>query len=103
MISLRTFGGLHKQESLCFGGAVAFAFCGKLNRLYDEEPRQYDVADAVTCLHEYLRATGRQTVGVGRVREWCGGFNKNMTDEVPGEVDNGYYRAHWHRVIDWRA
>ncbi|KAF4448391.1 hypothetical protein F53441_8199 [Fusarium austroafricanum] len=85
----------------------SYAFCGKLNRLSDPlsggEPRPYDLADAVVYLHEYLRTTGRQTVGVRQVREWCKQYNKKMTDEVLRRVDDAYYQQYSRRAIDWRA
>lgn len=81
----------------------AYAFCGKLNRLSDENPRPYDLEDAVVYLHEYLRGTGHQTVSARLVREWCQRFNKKMTDELLQRVDKAYRKKYGRPAIDWRA
>lgn len=81
----------------------SYAFCGKLNRLCESNPRPYDMADAVVYLHNYLQGSGKQTFGAGRIRQWCQQFSKKVTDEVLRHVDEAYYRTYGVRVIDWRA
>ncbi|KAK7425301.1 hypothetical protein QQZ08_008198 [Neonectria magnoliae] len=79
-----------------------YAFCRKLNRLCDTDPRPYDLTDAVVYLHECFREGVRETVGIRRVRQWCQHFNKIMTDEVLRRVDEAY-EAYGRRAIDWHT
>lgn len=85
----------------------SYAFCGKLNRLSSrlpgDEPRPYDLADAAVYLHEYLRGTGRQAVGVRQIRKWCTRFNKIMADEVLRRIDKVYYQQYQRRAVDWHV
>ncbi|KAG6037443.1 hypothetical protein E4U41_005085 [Claviceps citrina] len=81
-------------------GTLVFERAG-LKVLCEKEPRPYDLADAAVYLREYLRTSGRQSVSVSRIREWCKDFNKKVTDEVLQQLDEAYYESYGDRVIDW--
>ena len=54
---------------IVYAAPWSYAFCGKLNRLCEDNPRPYDLSDAVEYLHQYLLAIGRQTVSAYRVHQ----------------------------------
>ena len=81
----------------------SYAFCGKLNRMCEENPRPYDLADAVVYLHEHFRETKRKNISSRKVQEWCQRYNKAMTDSVLRRVDEAYYQKYRQRAINWQA
>jgi hypothetical protein len=72
----------------------SYAFCGKLNRLCESNYRTYDLDDAVSYLHQYLRAHSRRTVSAGEIKQWCRSFRKNVTDAVLDKVNARYDATH---------
>ena len=47
----------------------SYAICGRLNRLSDEDHRDYDLADAVVYLHEHLLQAKRHAGDVRTIRD----------------------------------
>ena len=84
---------------IVYAAPWAYAFCGKLNRLCETNPRPYDISDAVVYLHEFLRTTGRQSVTRSEILGWCQEFGKNATNAVLDQVGNQYYQTYGQRVI----
>ncbi|KAF2418390.1 hypothetical protein EJ08DRAFT_654328 [Tothia fuscella] len=68
----------------------AYAFCGKLNRLCETNYRPYDLDDAVSYLHQYLRSNRRRTVSAAEIKQWCRDFRKNVTDAILDQVNAQY-------------
>ena len=81
----------------------SYAFCGKLNRLCEVSHRSYDLADAISYLHEYLRTSGQQTVSARKIFGWCQQYRKNVTEAVLQRVDEAYRQAYGYRPIDWQS
>lgn len=81
----------------------SYAFCGKLNRLCEANPRPYDIQDAVVYLHEYLATTGHQTVRASEVHQWGREYRKKVTDDVLNQVDTLYYQTYSHHAIDMQS
>lgn len=79
----------------------SYAFCGKLNRLCEERPRPYDLADAVVYLHEHLRSRNRQSVSAKEVYGWCKAYGKKVTEIVLRRVEEAYYNQYGRRAIEW--
>lgn len=76
-----------------------YAFCGKLNRLCESNARSYDIADAVSYLHEYLQTTGHRTVSAEEIKGWCRNFRKNVTDAVIDQVNAQYDQTYRTQAI----
>jgi hypothetical protein len=81
----------------------SYAFCGKLNRLCEANPRSYDIQDAVVYLHEYLATTGRQTVRASEAHQWGSEYRKRVTDDVLNQTDTLYYQTYGHHAIDMQS
>lgn len=79
----------------------SYALCGELNRLCADVRRPYDVADAVSYLHQYLRTTGKQSVKKSTIFTWCQNYRKEVNQAVLKEVDDAFYATYNARVIDW--
>lgn len=88
---------------MVYAAPWSYAFCGKLNRLCEANPRPYDIQDAVVYLHEYLATTGRQTVRASEVHQWGREYRKMVTDDALNEVDTLYYQTYGHHAIDMRS
>lgn len=81
----------------------AYAFCGKLNRLCDSNPRPYDLEDAIQYLRQHLETEGRQTVSAHRIRQWCQTFGKKVEDRVLRDVDRAYHQKWREHPIGWHS
>lgn len=89
-------------KGLCIYAAPwSYALCGKLNRLCTTNPRPYDLADAISYLHQYLLTNGQQSVKKSTIVDWCKGYGKDVTESVLVQLDNAYHRVHNVRVIDF--
>jgi hypothetical protein len=84
---------------VAYAAPWAYAFCGKLNRLCESNARSYDIADAVSYLHQYLLANSRQTASAAEIKQWCRDFGKKVTDGVLDQVNARYNTTYRTRPI----
>ncbi|AEO67565.1 uncharacterized protein THITE_53192 [Thermothielavioides terrestris NRRL 8126] len=75
----------------------AYAFTAKLSRILlgGAHARSYDLADAVTYIHEYIRAHGNQPVPIATVFDWARRWHHEITDDLlRNRVDPEYVRRY---------
>lgn len=84
---------------IIYAAPWAYAFCGKLNRLCEQNARPYDLDDAVVYLHEYLGVTHKSSVSKNDIFHWCQQYRKNATETVLDRVNNQFYQRYGHQVI----
>ncbi|PGH15834.1 hypothetical protein AJ79_02215 [Helicocarpus griseus UAMH5409] len=76
-----------------------YAFVKKFGRISQGTGREYDPADAVSYLHEYIRRHGGRPVHVKAIRE-CGKiYRANTPDLVLEMVDKEYLKLYRHHGI----
>lgn len=96
------YDGLDRHGGLrVYAAPWSYAFCGKLNRLCEQNPRPYDIQDAVGYLDQYFQTAGCTRVSAERIQEWCQRYRKKVTPEVLRAVDEEYRRQYGRRAIEW--
>lgn len=74
-----------------------YAFSAKISRLLTGggQARPYDLADAVTYIHQYIRAHGDQPVRVATALAWSKRYHHNMTEDILRTRVNREYRRRY--------
>lgn len=75
----------------------SYAFSAKVNRLLTggDQGRSYDMDDAVTHVHEYVRAHGNQQISVATALGWARQFNHNSSASfIRTQVNRAYRRKY---------
>lgn len=75
----------------------AYAFSAKVNRLLTggDQGRSYDLDDAVTYIHEYIRAHGNHQVPVATALGWARQFNHEcVADFLRTRVNQAYRKRY---------
>lgn len=71
-----------------------YAFTKKISRITQGTGRDYDAADAVAYLHQYIVRHGGQPVPVPTVREWGTRYRSLVPDQILHEIDHAYYETY---------
>ncbi|OAA59867.1 hypothetical protein SPI_06065 [Niveomyces insectorum RCEF 264] len=71
-----------------------YAFTAKINRIIagGDQSRSYDLADAITYLHQYIRGRQNRPVPVSQVLQWSRHYNHQVSEEFLRRNVNMEYR-----------
>ncbi|KAK1768947.1 hypothetical protein QBC33DRAFT_367200 [Phialemonium atrogriseum] len=74
-----------------------YAFSAKISRILTggHQARPYDLADAVTYIHQYIRTHGNQPVRVATALGWARLYHHEMTENILRTRVNSEYRRHY--------
>ncbi|KAK4149396.1 hypothetical protein C8A00DRAFT_18898 [Chaetomidium leptoderma] len=74
-----------------------YAFTAKISRILlgGNQARPYDLPDAVTYIHEYIRSHGNQPVPIATVLGWARRWNHEITEDVLKNRVNPEYRRRY--------
>ncbi|QLI69228.1 uncharacterized protein G6M90_00g054590 [Metarhizium brunneum] len=81
----------------------AYAFSAKVNRILagGDQARPYDLDDAVSYIHEYIRAHGDQPVPTATALDWARQFNHESTANfLRTRVNQAYRRRYGGNAFD---
>ena len=83
----------HKTGLKLIAAPWNYAFCGKMSRvLTGDQARPYDLSDAASYLHQYIRSHGGQPVRAAEVKMWCQQYQRGTSKEVLRAVNQEYQR-----------
>ena len=87
---------MKRQGLIIYAAPWMYALCGKTDRMYRlrENNRPYDCSDAVSYLHEYIKAHGGEPVPVLTIMQWAEHYRKNVGIEDLHRINKLYQRNH---------
>lgn len=74
-----------------------YAFTAKLSRILTGggQVREYDLADAVTYLHEFIRSHQNRPVPLNRILQWASHYNHHVNNSILQQRVNIEYRRRY--------
>ncbi|KAK7940757.1 uncharacterized protein PG986_013144 [Apiospora aurea] len=74
-----------------------YAFTAKISRILTggDQARSYDMDDALTYIHEYIRAHGNRPVPINTALQWARQFHHEVTANVLRDRVNRLYRSRY--------